>query len=385
MIQLRQPAQTAAHLKPVRLRAIVRMLGTPVGEPEEAKLTAVVNAAFDEIEAREEKEIRETLERLGLRAAASDDPDGTTYPERLYGLFKFLSDDTRGRPTWERLRREIPGLDRDRVVLHLWTLLEDRYPDQVRSVGASLPYHRVWLADRFLERYDVRRSRRALGSGGLAGWAHVALLAVLAGLFWARRQAAPDALPWLAVAWPVAAAVGLAFLVVAGGLAWSFREALDAPGLSKLDRCLEPVLHAFQSLLPRLAAAGLVGLVILASSQELLELLTCKLADSGLVVQVLVVVLPLAGGYLYLLLEMTRRVQPLPALRHLLGRAFDVWATALAHALAITLVAERGLGKILDLAGPFPGWAAFRVAVFVFIIGLVVNLVWAETPVTQPL
>jgi hypothetical protein len=157
--------------------------------------------------------------------------------------------------------------------------------------------------------------------------------------------------------------------VVLGGLARSFR--------GKLSDRLEALATAVHSLIPRLAGAGAVGLVILASSQELLSavLLTQPWWLIGL----------LLAGYGYLLLEMARRVHPLPRLRRLALHAFDISTTALAHSLTLVLLAEGVLRKALGGRAVF-GWSeAASAVVFVFSIGLVVNLIWAEQPVTEPL
>ncbi len=135
---------------------------------------------------------------------------------------------------------------------------------------------------------------------------------------------------------------------------------------------------ATHSLIPRLAGAGAVGLVILASSQDLLNVVVTT--------QPWWLIGLLLTGYSYLLLEMARRVHPLPLLRRLALHALDIAATALSHSMALALLAEGALRRVLDGTGGSYGWsAAASVVVFVFSIGLVVNLIWAEQPVTEPL
>jgi hypothetical protein len=336
----------AADFDADKLKAIVEAANKPRPDPQ--ALEAAVNAAFDQ--------------------GAKRETDVIKVANRVYGVFKVLSDEKKGRGKWQWLRTKVAGLERDRVVFGLWHALEAKYGLQVELLGGSVSYHRAWLFDWFFGRYDLRRGRMVAGGGRWAENSHLLLALVVGSLFVLRRTTPLSRSP----AWWSILGVGLAYAVAVGVLAWSFH--------GKLEGFLEPAVLALQSLLPRLAGASAVGLVLLTSSQGLLSLVVTTLGWWRLA-------LPLAAGYIYLLLEMARRVHPLPRLRRLALRGLDICATALCHGMALTLVAERGLRKILGAksVGPFELQAAASVAVSIFIIGLVVNLIWAEKPVTEPL
>lgn len=287
-------------------------------------------------------------------------------PARLYTLFRFLVDDRKGRNKWQALRSGEP-LDRDALVVSAWKELETKSAIEVQY--HSLEYHRLWLFDWLLRRYDVRRARSVVGGRWWAQKAHFLLLGAVLAVFVLRR------LQWLGshqTFWSLVLC-GTAYAAVLILLARSFKARLS-------DR-LEAFAVATHSLIPRLAGAGAVGLVILASSQELLKVVigTNWWWLLGL----------LLAGYGYLLLEMAHRVHPAPPLSRLLFHGTDIAATALAHSMMLALLAEGALRKVLlnngESHSPLDWSQSLSVVVFVFSIGLVVNLIWAEQPVTEPL
>lgn len=301
-------------------------------------------------------------------AAQGDALEDARADDLLYGLFKHLADDHRARAFWHRLAEEEKGLDRDGKLLLLWGLVESGGPDGVLGrIGSSPAYHRVWLFDLFLRHYDLRRALRIAGAGRVAASAHWVLFLAVAALFIVRHLAVGA----LAPAWWVVLLVGACYLTFVLLVALSFRH--------RLANRLERVVVALHALVPRLGGAAAVGLVILGSSHELVSLVI------GVDLPWLLV--PLAGGCVYLLAEIARRLHPLPGPGRLLRRAIEIAAVALCHALALTLVGERGLRAIVEpgAAGAFPAASAMSIAVFLFAIGLVVNLIWAEKPVTEPL
>ncbi len=297
--------------------------------------------------------------------------DGASREEeaaRLYGDFKLVVHDVKERARWHA-RSKDGTLDRNAEALQAWSKLET-FGDEIEKQYHSLAYHRLWLFDWLLRRYDVRRARSVVGGGGwVARNAHVLLLIAVAMVYVARRcKLFGD----LQTQWTLVCC-GTAYMAVLFLLVYAFRE--------KLQDRREAIAVATHSLIPRLAAAAVVGLLFLASSLELLLVVldTRVWWLFGLLFAV-------CG---YLLLEMSRRIHPLPPLRRLALHALDIAATAFAHSLTLTLLAEGVLRKLLYVSGrshSLFGWSeSFSLVVFVFSIGLVVNLIWAEQPVTEPL
>lgn len=301
-----------------------------------------------------------------------------------YGLLKLLSDDRRSRALWAALTGPpVPSgaltrrrLERSGVVLRLWRLFEgDEGRAYLRQLHRSVAFHRRRFFEWFLGRYELGPARGVLigGGGGAVRQLHFGLLAgvlAVAGLhLTSPALAGPGGGGWRP--WTLLLAVGVYLTVVLVQVV-AFRPA----GLTVTERWF----LAGHSLVPRLAAASVVGLVILASSEELLGFVVRGASPwrAGVL---------LVASYAYLLLEMSRRVHPLPRPRRLLRLGADVGATALAHGLAIGVVAERALRSILDQPRTevLSAVQLLNVAAFLLAIGLIVNLIWAEEPVTQPL
>lgn len=364
--------------KNIRAERLVPVIETLARSAKASEITAGIEDAFGRSGEPDpaDRQSREDASPPAATAAPphppAGEPTGDAAAARAYSLFKHLAH--RGNDAlWQALKEKLPQLDRDEVVLRLWTHLERNHRQTVELEAVSLPYHRLWLFTWFLGRYDLRRARRAAGGGAGGGaWAanlHLLLLVAVAGLFAVRQLGCLTGVPTRLSAAILAALYGLAVLALAA----RFRGKL-AGGLP------EALALALNSLVPRLAAAGVVGAVILASSQELLVLIAYRVPWGWLAAV-------LAAAYGYILLEMARRIHPLPGCGRLLLHGLDLWATALAHSLALALVAEVPLARVLDPGGTagFGLAGSASVAVFIFVIGLVVNLIWAEQPVTEPL
>ncbi len=304
------------------------------------------------------------LEKLGEEPFTEHPAAADT--KRLYAIFSFLLDDD----NWLALKKSQKKLDRHALATRLWQHLESGdHRALIEQTYQSLEYHRRLLFDWLLGRYDLRRARRAVGKAGWAPSAHLFLCTAMLAAFALHHANALSRHPTL---WAVVLCVAVYGFVTA---------ALTADFRAKLGSVPEALAVALHSLVPRLAGAGAVGLVILASSEELLRVVVGTRPSWLLGL--------LLAGYAYLLLEMARRIHPFPPPRRLLLLGLDVAATALAHALALALLAEGSLRKVLaggeGSHGPFTCWQSAAVAVFIFTIGLVVNLIWAEKPVTEPL
>jgi hypothetical protein len=286
---------------------------------------------------------------------------------RHYALFRLLVDDKEGRLRWQALA-ELDAKefrDRDSTVVEIWEQIELECPSEDFVAGHwSLLYHRLWLFNWLLRRYDVRGARKVMGGGSWARNAHFLLLAAVMGVFALCRleRFGAGQTPWV--------------FFLCAGIYVSVLTALTR-SFQKLPNRPESFAVATHSLIPRLAGAAAVGLLFLASSLEMFPVIL-KTKPWWLLALV-------AAVYGYLLLEMSWRIHPFPRFGRLVLHAFDISATALAHSLTLTLLAEGALRRMLANRGPFNLHESISLAVFVFSIGLVINLIWAEQPVTEPL
>lgn len=323
----------------------------------------------------EKPRTRLTPQELQNLADAAQKEEWCTFdadPASLYCLFKALVDNRKGRASWQALRSAKHNVDRDALVLSSWQHLEAQHGEVIKKEYHSLEYHRHFLFDWFLDRYDVRRARQAVGGGKVASNVHLLLALAVLALFLLRRSGLFEPRPTV---WSVVLSVVI-YSVAVASLAVPFRERLSKDSS-------EALILALHSLVPRLAGAGAVGLVILASSQELLRVVVAT-KPWWLIGLFL-------AGYCYLLLEMARRIHPLPRRRRLALLAFDISMIALSHSAALAMIAEGGLRRVLANTEAGESFRLFtlgesaNVVFFVFTIGLVVNLIWAEQPVTEPL
>ncbi len=292
-----------------------------------------------------------------------------------YGLLKFLSDERRSQLHWAALsERAKLSLTSSEIVLRLWKLFEGEEGHAYLTENhRSSWYHRSLLFEWFLGRYDLGGGRRILleRDSFLIRNVHFLLFAtmVVVALLHLRSPilSAPIAdghQPWTPLLVLVIYLVALLVQVL------SFHR--------KSPTRMERWVLSAQSLVPRLAAASFAGVVVLASSEELLGFVL-----RGASVYRLAVLL--SASFVYLLLEIARRTHPLPGPNHLLRLGCDVFFTALAHSLAITVCIERALRSILGQPGRMQLDQLANVAAFLLVIGLIVNLIWADEPVTKPL
>lgn len=297
-------------------------------------------------------------------------------PKAVYGLLRFLTDESESRGKWQEISElataeNRTALDRDASTWRLWGWLEDRGKSYVTS-RSTLLFHRHRIFDWFLGRYDLRRARALFADGRAVRNAHWLLLGglLLAAFAEVTRWGGDAAGPGPILARPAVLAVTVTYLVVTSWLAHRFRQ-------QEAGR-IEAITLAGQSLIPRLAGASAAGVVILASSEELARFVIAGAGPWRLALLV-------GASLLYLLLEMSRRIHPVPRLGRLLLHGLDVSATAFAHSLALALVTGPGLVLIAETGQPLTGLSLLNLAAVLFAIGLVVNLIWAEQPITQPL
>lgn len=283
-----------------------------------------------------------------------------------FQLLRFLVDDARALGAWETVAAAAPAIDRDARVLAVWKKVANDDWHELGSETWPLRYYEDKLYDWFLSRFDPGKAREVVRSGLWPRQAHGVLLALVLGLLVLAHFYASSA-RWLWLSVPAA------YVAILLCLGWTFARPSQGP---KADRTfVEGFLLAANSLAPRLGAAVLVGLVGVGSFSSVPR---WGSAGPGLAASVAVLV---AGG-LYLAVQMARKVQPRG--RGLLRRWWAVGACGLSHSLALTAV---GLTALRQIAHQTDAATAeiFSWAVWSLAMGLVLNVIWDETPVTQAL
>jgi hypothetical protein len=142
-----------------------------------------------------------------------------------------------------------------------------------------------------------------------------------------------------------------------------------------------PLINAIHSLIPRLAATSVVGYLFLVSANSMVEYIVTKVDNRSGWIAVLVLLL---GSGIYFGIEMAHRIRPLPSFRDCLLRMSNVIATGFMHACFIFSLGY----PILKFYGQVPVLCYQQKILLIMIIlsiGIVLNIVWEENPVTEPL
>ncbi len=301
------------------------------------------------------KDIEDVLEQpdeaisIASRALGRD-PDKKS--ELLYQYLRRLVDDSRSGAIWNTIDK-----DRDSEVERLWRHLADGHGSYIEQYHGSLAYHRQRLFAWFLDRYELARARRILKDK--APWPN-----------WG--------LPYLPV---VTAVIG----ILAASHGWHLRLCvpLAASGYllaigwwwASVGR--SSTMEFVKSLIPRLAGTAAAGAGLLLTSGELLVFIATRMTwPSSLLL--------LGLATTYLMLEIEHRVQPRPSLKALALKTFNLVLLALAHSSVIVLLILPVLRHLVP--GAALGWQSLLAfTTVVFAAGLVLNVIWAEEPVTRPL
>lgn len=285
-----------------------------------------------------------------------------------YVLLKYLTQDD-SRSKWQAITSKDPKIDRDACIQGLWELIQD--DPRLEELHNSAEYHRWVLFHWFLERYDPGRARavwmpptRPSATARLVRHIHFPLFLVMVALAVVMTQ---TALGWQPVAWAVP--------VVWGGAVflqwWFFRKA--GPRMA-------PFIAA-SSLIPRLGGTVLVGFLFLLSNQPVSRHVLGP--DSHRTVACVALVF----STIYLMLEISRRVHPSLRFAVLLERAFVIVSTGASYALALAIAGLPAIRLAAQETNPRPAGLAqvVLIASIILTIGLVVNVIWSEDPVTKAL
>ncbi len=321
------------------------------------KISCLVASDFSD------QEVQESFhEQLGGQASAN------SISRLRFALLRYLVDDERSNGIWEYLIEAQPKIDRDESILKLW--FKVRLADLKKLQGElwSARYYEDRLFVWYLSRFDPGKARELLRRRHQPVAAHFVL-----GLLLALVCVALPCL-WLCAPWsPAVAAVACYALI----LLLLPRFLSDHHDKDKRRSYSELLVLAAQSLVPRLGAAVIVGWIAVASFAEVPR---WGASGWGLVGTAVVLVI----SALYLALLIARKVQPRTA--GLMRRWAAVGSCGLAHAIAVALVGLTVAHTVQpqDWPAPSPGevisWAVWSLAV-----GLVLNVIWDETPVTKPL
>lgn len=286
------------------------------------------------------------------------------------------SDATDAQMSWEYLAARNPNLDRDELMLRLWEIYrgeEDnsRFRDVIEKGYVPKGYYERILFSWFLSRFNLVAARRIFRSTQGAGWLNGSILA--------------------------AALLGFAVFLIQPFKLWNALEAfgtflvvLVLLVVYASGRRLPLIYVTAHSLIPRLAASIALGYLFLASAPQLVRLIY----ESGIKPPALFAIdlgLSLAA-FAYIWLHVSKRVRPTPRARKISARVFNVWALALAYAIALLLPMAPVLFSGSMMYGPgndLPTRVQFTklllCAMFALNLGVVLQLVWDETPLTEPL
>ncbi|MBI2841708.1 MAG: hypothetical protein HYX75_25620 [Acidobacteria bacterium] len=237
--------------------------------------------------------------------------------------------------------------DRHEIVWALWEILKS--DPLLKQHHHSVVGHRRIMFGWFVEHYDVPRARAIYASGWPVRHFHWFLLALLlANLFTLSAW-------WLAL---LSYGISCMLFLVKG------RPSQISP------------IESVQSLVPRLAGAVAVGYLFLVASDSFTKYLSeqsrWRVGSACLGI-----------AALYLVLEMGHRLRPMPRLGVVLSRALDTLCIGACHAIALVIISSRFLSTIVD--GQVSMSLSLVWAAVVLLIGLVLNVFWAEEPVTRPL
>lgn len=303
----------------------------------------------------------------------------------FYDWWRFLAkrQDPMSRAMWQGLRdrKGSPGKSRDAHMLELWRKLRELSPNPKNNRAEVVPgsnfldeekhsrrYHEDLMFGWFLARYDIYRALQCFRAELswlrrlIVGWMGAFIFAaVLVGLvFWLFAQL-PAGATW---PWRLASVVAM-YGIYVGALMWggSLRWA-----------------PAVQALIPRLMGTAAVGFLFLLNTEAPFR--EWLVPESG---KWYGPALLFVAAWLYLVLEIVRRVDPDPTLWERASRSSRVLLMGAAHSSALFVV----LGPELPLRNAAAQrLGAFEVAglvLFVLAVGLVLNVIWAEEPVTEPL
>lgn len=238
---------------------------------------------------------------------------------------------------------------------------------QFEKEHTSWSYYESYFFEWFLRRYDIVRARQVFYGQWIARYVHFILAAllipvvVLYFVFYAPQ----------ACAWLVAGSVMVSAILVC---AMPFRDHLNS---------------YFQSLMPRLAVTTGLGYLFLFSASGLVDAIYLNALQP--IWQIAISTAIILAIWLYLMQMIERRVQPSIGLGRALMRSSHLMVMAAIYSSLGLFVSAPVLFSRAFLSGelfrPTRGAEAYLLitAAIALAIGVVVQLVWEERAVTEPL
>ena len=309
---------------------------------------------------------------LWLRWVQSDDPYALLWWHWMSSQEeKPAIDSIDGLKPKEAQKVKLDLRDRDAYIIQLWHTINNKNTNnrqarvQFEKRYAPWNYYTRHFFNWFLKRYNVVDARQVFTQSLLSRYVHIPLsllIIALVGLF--LGDIWPPGQNWLITG------ISLLLGFVVGNVAARMKPA-----------------YFLQSLIPRFAATIAVGYLFLFSASGLVAVLYESRLDFWLQAAICLVIILAVGIYMVQVIH--RQVQPRLSLWRAVQRSLHLLLTGVAHS-AIGLWVSAPLlysGTFLNQSAPSEPTAGtlLLTATIALAIGVVLQMVWEDKPVTEPL
>ena len=273
---------------------------------------------------------------------------------------------------WLDENRDPEILDRDEYVVKLWKTIEaPNHPNRLAKTQVSettaWSFYQRHFFNWFLNRYNTVDARRVFNGSWLNRYVHlpVSLLA-LAAVVWFFGWGCQTRCEWLV------AALAIVLVFVAGNLASGIQPA-----------------YYLQALIPRMAVTTGLGYLFLFSASGLVAAIYHNPLPA--IWQIIISLALALFVLIYMIQVIQRRVVPRLNLWQACKRSFHLLSLGLAYSAIGLLISAPVLftstfldGKPGNTIPPASSAALLLTATIVLAIGVALQLVWDDKPVTEP-